>query len=411
MEAPLAMEWPSFGIADMMRYSPLLALVMLLSACMPGVPSGDMDIHKVDFSHLSYWEQEQHQPLLSMVRTECRRLTQLAPNASLGGATSLPYGRKVSDWAGACRALPSSEQTTPEEARQYFETWFQPYLIQEPAFYTGYYEPQVEASLQRQGVYQYPLYRRPADLLRGRTDTGAVVFGHWVNSVFQPYDDRAAINAGALNGKGLEIAWLKSPVDVFFLQLQGAGRLHLPDGKMIRVAYDGRNGQPYNPIGRVLVERGALKTGEVTAESIREWLQTHPQDMLSVMEKNPNYVFFRKVERSPFEGPGGALGIPLTPQRSLAIDRALVPYATPIWVETSVKDQQGQMTPWKHLTFAQDVGTNIRGAGRADLFTGWGESAEAMAGDLKSPGRMILLLPRPSARSEDASEALDFPPK
>lgn len=394
-----------------MRYSLLVALGILLSACMPGAPSGNMDIRKVDFAQLGQWSQEQHQPLLEMVRTECRRLTQLPPEVALGGAHSLPYGRQASDWAGACRALPSKEQVTEEGARSYFETWFQPYAVQEKAFYTGYYEPQVEASLRRGGPYQVPLYRSPPDLRHGRTSTGRIAFGHWVNSVFQPYDDRAAINAGVLNGRGLEIAWLKSPVDVFFLQLQGAGRLQLPNGKMIRVAYDGRNGQPYYPIGRALMERGAIRADDVSAETVRDWLLAHPQEMQSVMEKNPNYVFFRKVERSPFEGPGGALGIPLTPQRSLAIDRALVPYAAPVWVETSVRDRQGQMVPWERLTFAQDVGTNIRGAGRGDIFTGWGAEAEEMAGTLKSPGRMVLFLPKPSSQAEKNLEPSDFPSK
>lgn len=391
----------------MMRYLSLIVFCVALSACMPGFQSGDMDVKKTDYSQLEQWPQENHQALLQMMQSECQRLLQLPSNTILGGATSLPYGRTVHDWINACHALPSVKNLTDEDAQRYFEVWFQPYSVTNKAFYTGYYEPQIEASLRRTGEYQYPLYRRPDDLLRGKTSTGQITFGHWVNSVFQPYADRAAINAGALEGQGLEIVWLKNPVDVFFLQLQGSGRLQLPNGDIVRVAYDGRNGHPYVPIGRILVKNGTLRSEDVTAENIRDWLLSHPKEMQSVMEKNPNYVFFRKVDLSADEGPEGAFGISLTPQRSIAVDRSLVPYAAPIWIETSIKDQQGQATPWKRMVFAQDVGTDIRGAGRGDLFTGWGRAAEEMASDLKSPGSMTLFLPHSDVKIETPTNQVD----
>ncbi|MXV44152.1 murein transglycosylase [Saccharibacter sp. 17.LH.SD] len=391
-------------------WSPL-GLALLLTACVSDVPAGEMTIAPVGYESLIGWNADSHTALVGMLRDECHRLAQLPPKTTMGGASSLPYGRKAGDWAGVCAALPASESVTEESARNFFELWFQPYEIQETVLYTGYYEPQVEASLTRGGEYQTPLYRRPPDLLRGRTDDGKVVFGHWVNSVFQPYDDRATIDGGALNNKNLEVAWLKSPIDLYVLQLQGAGRLHLPDGQVLRVAYDGRNGQPYVPIGKILVQRGAMSAVDVNAETIRAWLEAHPQESQELLEKNPNYVFFRTVDRSEFEGPGGALGVPLVPGRSLAVDRAYVPFAAPVWVETAMLDSQGKEGSWHHTTFAQDVGTDIRGAGRGDLFTGWGDMARTTAGHLRSSGRMVILLPRPPAQPVSNPSSLDFPSK
>ncbi len=372
----------------------LAALAMLAGCTTSNEPSSSVSLTPVGFDALAGWDREDFASLLPVLRQECHRLTQLPPETPLGGAETLPYGRQVGDWSGACAGLESAA-----DAKSYLQTWFQPYETDTKAFYTGYFEPQIEASLTREGPYQTPLYGRPADLVRAKATNGQMVTGRWENGQFKPYYNRAQIDGGALAGRGLEIAWLKSPVDLFFLQIQGSGRLILPDGSQIRAGYDGKNGQPYVPLGRVLVQDNELAPSAVSMESIRAWLEAHPDRMMAMMERNPNYVFFRKDTGSLAQGATGAFGVPLTAGRSVAIDRSIVPFATPLWVETKLPDAKGQPAPWQHLVFAQDIGTDIKGAGRADLFTGWGAFAQYVAGNLHENGRMVILLPRPPADS------------
>ncbi|MUG04491.1 murein transglycosylase [Bombella sp. ESL0378] len=395
------------------HYSPLVCLVMVplciaLAGCMPGLPSAQMDVKPADYSQLSGWEREDHLQLFKMLAEECQRIDHLPAGTFLGGASTLPSGKNVEEWKGVCTAVKTGAVDQPAQARQFFEAWFQPYLITKQAFYTGYYDPEVPASLTKGGEYQVPLYRRPADLLHGRNAAGELEFGHWVDAVFRPYDDRATINAGSLEGKGLELAWLKSPVDLLFLQTQGSGRLRLPDGGELFVGYDGRNGRPYVPVGRILVRRGAMRAEDVSVKTIRAWLEAHPDQVKSVLESNPSYVFFRSVERKAGEGPVGGFGIALQAQRSLAIDRHFVSYGMPVWVEINDKGRDGQAVSWAHMTFAQDSGSDIRGAGRGDLFLGEGEKAATIAGDMKVYGRMFVLAPRlslPNAPNVGASTA------
>ncbi|EHH69288.1 membrane-bound lytic murein transglycosylase [Gluconobacter morbifer G707] len=352
-------------------------------------------MNPVGFDALQGWNQEDFASLMVPLRQECHRLSQLPPETVLGGAETLPFGRHASDWSGACAELESAT-----DARTYLQTWFQPYEVATSAFFTGYFEPQIQASLTQGGAYQTPLYGRPTDLVRTKATNGQTVTGRWVNGQFAPYYDRAAIDHGALAGKGLEIAWLKSPVDLFFLQIQGSGRLVLPDGNQIRVGYSGKNGQPYVPLGRVLVQEGQLAPNAVSMDTIRAWLEAHPDQMMAMMERNPDYVFFRRDDGNLGQGATGAFGVPLTAGRSVAIDRSLVPFALPLWVETKLPDAQGRPSNWDHLVFAQDIGTDIHGAGRADLFTGWGAFAQYVAGNLHSAGRMVMLLPRPPASAD-----------
>ncbi|WP_231118889.1 murein transglycosylase A [Oecophyllibacter saccharovorans] len=406
-------------------------------------PPAEITARPTSWTALAGLEGENWRGVMAGLEQQCRHLATLPPNAALGGVPSLPYGRLNADWAGACAALPmaGSDGTV---IRNYVQRWFQPYVLTDRALLTGYYEPQVAASLTRQDAFQVPVYRRPPDLQRARMTNGQSVFGRWQGPAFVPYDSRAMIDAGSLAGKGLELAWVRDPVDLFFLQIQGSGRLVLADGTTIRVGYDGKNGQPYVPIGRVLERRGALARNAVNADTIRAWLAAHPQEVRGVLESNPSYVFFRLLsdpppvpaqagggvneaigetdepeegEDRPASGPGripritvpaaaeegspGAFGVPLTAGRSMAIDRRYVPFAAPVWVETQVPDPRtGGLTPWRHIVFAQDTGTDIRGPGRADLFMGHGPLAPWIAGHLRSAGRMVVLVPLPPARPQ-----------
>ena len=268
---------------------------------------------------------------------------------------------------------------------------------------TGYYEPLLTGSRLRESASQVPLYARPPDLLtidlagveprlaglrlRGRVQGARVV----------PYHSRADIET-ARPLAGHELLWVDDPIDAFFLEIQGSGRVRLRDGGTLRVGYADQNGHPYRAIGRSLIERGALKPGEVTAPAIRRWLREHPDQAPEVMRTNPSVVFFRELPApppappgEPAAGPPGSLGVPLTPMRSLAVDRSVVPLATLVWLDTA-HPLDGR--PLQRAMAAQDTGGAIAGSIRADFFWGFGAEAERLAGEMRARGRLWMLWPR-----------------
>jgi len=274
------------------------------------------------------------------------------------------------------RALSAGAQTR-EAARDFFEREFCAFRVR-PAegggFFTGYYEPEVIGSRVRTDRFTVPLYRPPDDLDAGGT----------------PYHDRRAIESGALVGRGLEIVWLESAVDAFFIHVQGSARVRLIDGGVLRLSYAAKSGHAYTPIGRVLRERGALPAGGVTMGSIRAWLAAHPAEAREVMWANRSFIFFRESEcLAPEEGPLAAAGVPLTAGRSLAVDRTIHTFHSPVFVETVLPDG----TPLRRLLIAQDTGSAIVGPARGDIFFGTGDKAGAIAGAMQSAGTFWLLAP------------------
>jgi membrane-bound lytic murein transglycosylase A len=283
-------------------------------------------------------------------------------------------------------------------ARAFFERRFTPHA-QGEGILTGYFEPELRGSLTPSPVFATPLRARPPDLvevdlrlflpdLAGRRTAGRVRDGR-----LEPYPTRAAIMAGALDGQGLELVWVDSAADAFFLQIQGSGRVRLPDGRVLRVGYAGQNGHPYVAIGRRLVQRGALALEAVSLPAIRAWMEAAgPAEAAALMAENPSYVFFRPLTDLPPEaGPIGTLGVPLTPMRSLAVDRQVTALGRPVWVAGT---DPLTRAPLRRLTMAQDTGGAIRGRARGDLFTGWGTEAEARAGLMREPARQWVLVPR-----------------
>lgn len=237
-----------------------------------------------------------------------------------------------------------------------------------PALFTGYYEPELDARLAPEGDFTHPLYRLPAD----------------------PRPTHAEIAAGALAGQGLEIAFLADPVDTFFLQVQGSGRLRLPDGRVLRLGYAGKNGHPYRSLGREMVARGLIAERDISADAIRDWLKAHPDRTRDLLLTNPSFVYFREIAGlSPDDGPIGTAGVPLTALRSLAVDPAHVPLGAIILLET---ERDG--APANLLMVAQDTGGIIKGAQRGDIFFGTGPEAGRAAGRQKAAGIMTVLLPR-----------------
>ena len=323
---------------------------------------------------------------LAAFRKSCAGLTH---REDLSGLT------RPEDWQLACTAAASV--ALGQEAA-FFRDQFRAITVAEgEGFATGYYEPEIAASLNPQPGYDVPLYRRPADLidvplgdfaasLKGRTVRGRVQGTRLV-----PYATREQIAAGALVGRQLELAWAADPFEAFFLEIQGSGRLRLPDGRIIRIGYDGQNGRDYVAIGRLLIEQGKLERGKAGMKEIIAWLRANPAEAPAVLNANPSKIFFRELKG---DGPIGAMGAAVTPFVSVAADPAFIPLGAPLLVETTLT---GPATPFTRLMVAQDTGGAIKGANRIDLFLGPGPEAAAIAGAQSSPARLILLIPAAAA--------------
>lgn len=270
-------------------------------------------------------------------------------------------------------------------------------MFRSSALITGYYEPLLHGSWTRTDRYRYPIYRAPDDLLT--VDLGSVypqLRGKHVRARLDgrrvvPYYSRAEINGDGVPLAGDELLWVDDPVALFFLQIQGSGRVQLDSGEIVSVGYAEQNGYPYTAIGRVLVQRTGLEPDQIDLPTIRAWLAAHPDDAQAVMNANASYVFF--TLRDPnLPGPLGALGVPLLAQRAIAVDPAYIPLGVPVWLDTELP---GSDEPYQRLVFAQDTGGAIKGPLRADLFFGHGPDAEANAGRMREPGRLYVLLPSP----------------
>lgn len=303
-----------------------------------------------------------------------------APPAGTGALLRLD-ARPVA-WEAACaeaaalaESLHQSGQAGQARVRDFFERRFQPFAAGS-GLLTGYYEPELRGAEYPASPFLVPLYALPTPPPDG-----------------QPMPDRAAIETGALEGRGLELAWVDDPVEAFFLHVQGSGRIRLNDGRVLRLGYAGKNGHPYRSIGRVLVESGAMPLEAVSMQAIRDWLAAAgPGAAAALLRQNPSYVFFRPVEGlRPDQGPPGTLGVPLTPGRSLAVDPAFIPLGAPVFVAT--RDPLDG-APLHRLLLAQDTGGAIRGPARGDIFWGWGKAATARAGRMREMAEIFVLLPR-----------------
>ncbi len=294
------------------------------------------------------------------------------------------------DWTESCNA---AKNWADKDALAFFTRYFGTVQVGAgTAFVTGYYEPEIAASRDRRPGYDVPIYRRPADLvevdlgqfaddLKGRKIRGRVEDGKFVR-----YYDRTAIESGALEGRGLEIAWAADAAEFFFLQVQGSGRLRLPDGGIMRIGYDTQNGRGYVGIGKLLRDRGELQPGQASMQGILDYLRADPVRGAAVMNENPSWVFFRELTGP---GPLGALGVPVTGRASVAADPKYVPLGAPVFLSLDRAEPNG-------LWVAQDTGGAIKGANRFDSFWGAGEEARALAGGMSARGSALLLLPRSS---------------
>ena len=354
-------------------------------------------LRPASFDELPGWKEDALAEALPALRRSCEVFAARDPASAVG-----PEGiaGAAADWAAICDALLAA--TGDDDLRATIERLLEPFQVlnneEVTGLFTGYYEPSLSGSRSRSEDYTVPLYRKPPDLLKIDLEpfherfAGRSISGRVGDGTFQPYYDRGEISQGALARRDLELVWVDDPIDAFFLHIQGSGRVALPDGGEMRVGYEGQNGRPYFAIGRELVERGALTLEEVSLQSIRAWLEEHPEEAGEVMATNPSFVFFRELEG---EGPVGTLGVALTPGRSLAIDRSMLPLGIPVWLDAMAPAGDGGADrPVRRLMVAQDTGGAIKGPVRGDVFWGHGEIAEHVAGHMKHEGRLWLLLPR-----------------
>jgi membrane-bound lytic murein transglycosylase A len=295
-----------------------------------------------------------------------------------------------------------------EEARRFFETHFQPFLIcrndGQPGFVTAFYEPEVEVSAVPDAVWRYPFYRRPDDLVdlddsnRPLDMDASYAFGRRTDTGIEFFWDRQAIDQGALDGRGLEIAWARSRIDVFFAHVQGAARLRYPDGSVQRITYAAKAGHPFTGIGRHLVDVGEIAAADISMQTIRRWLAEHPRRQDEILWQNRSYIFFREAPvDDPALGPVAAAKVPLEPMRSIAVDRLIHTFATPFYVDSRNLTHLTDGKPFQRLMMALDTGTAIVGPARGDIFTGSGEAAGEPVGNVKNQADFYIFVPRDMA--------------
>ena len=369
------------------------------------VSQGSVRFSPVTFADLPGWAHDDHAAAFKAFLQSCPILIKASRAGNKASAVPTPPALL----AVCDEAMRLSEKRVVEPvARSFFESRFLPHRVEHgaaPGLLTGYYEPVIEGSRTRTAKFPTPIHRRPADLVNLVDETmrgaksSALTHGRKTASGVVPYATRAEIDAGALAGKGLELFYLASPVDKFFMQVQGSGRIKFADGKMVRVSYDGKNGHPYTSIGRHLIDNGIVPADRMSLDALGKWLKADAERGKAIMALNKSYVFFRELAGEDAKGAIGVLNIPLTPGRSLAVDAGIHAIGTPVYVDAPTLTDVLQFGGFKRLMVAQDVGSAIKGPERGDIYFGSGNAAGKLAGVTKHPGSFYVLLPRDGAAS------------
>ena len=410
-----------------MRYLKFLVLLSLFSVggCASlrqrSVPmdKAPLTVRKASFSDLPGWQQDDQYAAAVALQKSCSVIMKQNPGKEMitGGLAGT-----FADWHSVCQDAENLPVGDEQSARRFFQTRFTPYQIiageHRQGLFTGYYEALLHGSRTRHAPYLIPIYGRPSDLVAVHLGDfkpdlkGETIFGHVKDGNLKPYFSRKQIENGAMQDKAPEIVWVDNAVDAFFLHIQGSGRILMDDGTVLRVGYAAQNGQPYTAIGHDLVARGDIPKKDISMQSIRAWLESHPDQAPQVMDLNESYVFFRVLDAGKDEGPMGAEGVPLTPGRSLAVDHRKLPYGVPVYIDAqdprpeaqavsqalaagqplhedkkSDKEKEDDGPRLDRLMIAQDTGGAIRGPIRGDVFWGSGHEAAAIAGVMKSKGR------------------------
>lgn len=340
-----------------MKNTLILLCFLVISSCAARKEAPTLS--KVSYNDLPGWSFDNHEEAFTTFSKSCDKIRSQPSSINKAGISP--------DWQYICSRIPDTKN-----ARIFFESNFIPYAASfkndtKPLF-TGYFEIELKGSRTKQAPYLYPIYKTPKDLNYSR----------------------AEINAGALQGRNLEIVWVDDIVRLFFLHVQGSGRIKLSDGNTIRVGFSAKNNHDYVSIGKYMAEHGYIDKKTASKDSIEKWFSSHPDKIKEVLEKNPSYIFFREITG---DGPIGAQGIPLTPGRSIAVDKNFIPYGAPVWVDTVLNGDGGKPNYLQKLFIPQDTGSAIKGPLRIDIFFGYGPKAEKLAGYQNSRGRYFILLP------------------
>ncbi len=357
----------------MIRKLSILALVFLCSSCsftnliIKG--KGDLKLEQVSFEDLPGWQKDnQNRAVISLVNS-CNRFAKMPEDKQIGKQIG---NITVADFHDVCDIADIIKGVSSKQARNFFENWFVPFEVSNrdgdrQGLFTGYFVPELRGSKTKSDIYQYPIYSRPKDLTN------------------EPYLTREEIEDGALEGKNLELVWVDDKVDLFFMQVQGSGRVILEDGSIMRLGFASKNNHPYSSIGKYIIENNVIANGDVTYFSIKNWLKNNPDQAKEVMNVNQSYVFFKPSNSNAVIGSQGAS---LMPYRSLAVDTGIIPLGFPIWLNINTPNK-----PYRKLVIAQDTGSAIKGAVRGDVFFGRGKNAETLAARMNYKGKYFILLP------------------
>lgn len=362
----------------------------------------EFSLRPVPYSELEGWEDDDPSSLFPVMARCLRHIEEVKPyrTGSLGVTAD--------ELAAAFATAAVRSAATPAQARAFFEAAFQPFRILRAdggsGFVTAFYEPEVEVSDRPSDEFRFPFYRRPPDLIdiddtnRPEGFDPTYAFGRQSKEGIGYYPRREAIDKGLLEGQGLEIAWAKSRVDVFFAHVQGAARLVYPDGRIRRITYAAKAGHPFTGIGRYLVDLGEIPLAEVSMQSIRAWLAAHPDRMNEVLWQNRSYIFFREAPvDDPALGPVAAAKVPLEAMRSLAVDRLIHTFSSPFFIRSETLTHLTGGKPFARLMLALDTGSAIVGPARGDIFTGSGFEAGELAGNVRNDADFVILIPRAAA--------------
>ncbi len=360
-------------------------------------PEAVVPLQVIPFADIAGWSEDDHCAALAAFRGSADLIAAAPPKTRALRVD----GEALSRVARESLRLSCTDRAA---AREFFERNFIPHAIEAAGFVTGYYEPEVEASLIPTARFNIPLYRRPPDLVEVPADdrppgwNPEIRFARRAGNGIVPYFDRASIEEGALAGQRLELAWVEDAVDAFFIHVQGSARLRLSGGGTMRIGFDGKSGHPYTSIGRLAVERGLLTFPEAHKDGLEGWLKRHPAEGRALMRENRSFIFFRETDADDLEGPVGAAGVALSAGRSLAVDRTLHTFHAPVWVDApGLSDPSEPAIPFRRLMIAQDTGSAIVGPARGDIFFGSGDAAGSAAGRVRHDARMVVLVPAGSA--------------
>ena len=370
---------------------------MGLAACdqteEPKAPEPAVTYTPVAFSNVPGWDTDNMAEALPAWRHSCRWILGFEPARELG-----PAAGTAGDWQDACQQITTLSDNDTAGLRDFLEANFVALHVTGPddpqGLFTGYFEPILEAARTKSDDFAEPIYALPEDHVTVNLGTfdpalkGKAVVGRVEDRKLVPYRERGEIDAGAITDKAQTLFWARDPLDVFILQVQGSGIVALPDGTQQRIGFAGHNGHGYGSLGRWLIDQGELQPNRATWEDIRGWLESNPDRARAALAVNPRYIFFRELDG---EGPLGAAGVPLTPERSMAVDTEHVPLNVPVWLDIEHPDGQTRL---QRLMLAQDVGSAIKGVVRGDFYWGTGRAALDKAGRMKSTGRYYMLVPR-----------------